>query len=451
MDAMLLVAGIGHRFLWCDRFCIIQDDEKHKHEQIENMDQIFGEAILTIAAISGTNSQDPLLGIITGTRRLSSIIQLDGAYAVFSKHPHNDFSHNLAESVYERRGWTFQERLLSRRCLYVTKNGLYYECRTGLYHESSLLTAIPRLPVSETEFQNGSLPLLHRLSNSLDKSNLVNVYQRIVTEYTNRELTFSSDIINAISGVLSHLGHVTTTIFAGGLSAAVFEPTLFWVPRNSLWGRNCQMQGQEERYPSWSWAGWTGCVDFLVAGNHITPTTMDFCLWSRFTFLQIILNLTGRSHAYHVLSTSPDARQVWTLSSQSHVYDAHQLEFLAQVREWDTYLCFGEVKSLDEKDLIVGFWLHDQGGTSRGVLVHPHPVAPQRGDKFILLGKVDPRHIQRKFLGERLWHINDIYIVMLARPSSYNRYERLALGYIYGGDFSNWKQDWGPRELIYLI
>jgi hypothetical protein len=135
MDAMLLVSGIGQRYLWCDRFCIIQDDEKHKHDQIGNMDKVFGGAFLTIAAISGTSSQDPLPGILPGTRSTSSIIRLDGAYAVFSKHPYHTFSQELAQSVYEQRGWTFQERVLSGRCLYITNNGLYYECGRGLHHE----------------------------------------------------------------------------------------------------------------------------------------------------------------------------------------------------------------------------------------------------------------------------------------------------------------------------
>jgi hypothetical protein len=49
-EAMELVRSLGDRFLWVGALCISQDDENHKHSQISQMDVIYDQTFLTIAA-----------------------------------------------------------------------------------------------------------------------------------------------------------------------------------------------------------------------------------------------------------------------------------------------------------------------------------------------------------------------------------------------------------------
>jgi len=52
-DAIHVTSAIGYKYLWVDSLCIVQDDEKDRHNQINMMDEIYSNAALTLAAGSG--------------------------------------------------------------------------------------------------------------------------------------------------------------------------------------------------------------------------------------------------------------------------------------------------------------------------------------------------------------------------------------------------------------
>ncbi|KAK1716027.1 uncharacterized protein BDZ83DRAFT_536031, partial [Colletotrichum acutatum] len=59
-DAMRATIKLGFRYIWIDRYCIWQDDGIHKMSQVERMDQIYGDAELSIIAIG---AKDPSYGL----------------------------------------------------------------------------------------------------------------------------------------------------------------------------------------------------------------------------------------------------------------------------------------------------------------------------------------------------------------------------------------------------
>ncbi|KAK2055223.1 HET-domain-containing protein, partial [Colletotrichum caudatum] len=59
-DAMRATIKLGFRYIWIDRYCIWQDDPAHKMSQVERMDQIYGDAELSIIAIG---AKDPSYGL----------------------------------------------------------------------------------------------------------------------------------------------------------------------------------------------------------------------------------------------------------------------------------------------------------------------------------------------------------------------------------------------------
>jgi hypothetical protein len=102
-DAMLLTAEIGERYLWIDSLCIIQDDVTKRHATINNMNLIYGNAILTIIAAEGSAATAGLPGV--GTRPRSQKQE----HAVVGPHlklivPHS--LKTLGRTTWATRAWT---------------------------------------------------------------------------------------------------------------------------------------------------------------------------------------------------------------------------------------------------------------------------------------------------------------------------------------------------------
>ncbi|KAH8654616.1 heterokaryon incompatibility, partial [Tricladium varicosporioides] len=49
-DAMVITKVLGYRYLWIDSLCIIQDSEEDWAQEAGRMAQVYGNAILNLAA-----------------------------------------------------------------------------------------------------------------------------------------------------------------------------------------------------------------------------------------------------------------------------------------------------------------------------------------------------------------------------------------------------------------
>ncbi|KAF2139431.1 uncharacterized protein K452DRAFT_232292, partial [Aplosporella prunicola CBS 121167] len=127
-DAMDLVSRIGLRYLWCDLLCIVQDNTALRDQQISQMDVIYSKSHLTLVALTGEHGNDELPGVREGTKRkeICSLAELSSGTKFIARPPCLDFIRT--NTIYEHRGWTFQERLMSRRCLYLTDRQIYFQC-----------------------------------------------------------------------------------------------------------------------------------------------------------------------------------------------------------------------------------------------------------------------------------------------------------------------------------
>lgn len=107
------------------------------------------------------------------------------------------------------------------------------------------------------------------VENDLDKRvNLYNVWLQIISNYTERKLTFQSDILAAVAGVASILQAYLGDRYLAGL----FEGDLL---RSLLWRVTDPSVASSSSYgaPSWSWASLVGAVrpEVGVDNNLITP------------------------------------------------------------------------------------------------------------------------------------------------------------------------------------
>ncbi|KAK3900337.1 heterokaryon incompatibility protein-domain-containing protein [Staphylotrichum tortipilum] len=191
-DAIRLVRSLGEDLLWVDSLCIVQDDTTTKHNQIMNMDTIYSHALLTIVSVSGDSANHGLPGVQSGSRPEVTVSTRHRGVAVLAQPP--ALGDILAASPYETRGWTFQERILSSRCLYLTRWGAYFQCGDGLRSEIHDAGQGDPLIFSSPKARTARLGHFSSLTGDTFSS-----YSTLVLGYTQRRLSFASDILAAFS------------------------------------------------------------------------------------------------------------------------------------------------------------------------------------------------------------------------------------------------------------
>lgn len=253
-DAMEMVSQLQERYLWVDRLCLVQDSVA-KHEGIQQMNRIYDHALLTIFAIAGKDATHGLPGVFPTVRNTQMIQEVQGVQCV-SKLP--ELEDVLASSVHITRGWTFQEHLLSTRRLFVSDRQVYFQCLNDLWCESSIMK-------KKTARSNHNSTHLDR---SADRKGLDWAHYRLIQSYTQRRLTFDGDILRAFTGVTSAIQSVSgieDQKFIAGLSVHGISHGLLWLSENEpVRRRTGKTRHYEMYFPSWSWAGWKGPVNYRL-------------------------------------------------------------------------------------------------------------------------------------------------------------------------------------------
>jgi tetratricopeptide (TPR) repeat protein len=291
-DAMVVVASLGERYLWVDSLCIVQDDADHKYRDIRNMDIVYGRAFATIAAVHGADADAGLPGVRPNTRPpqiTESLTVLAGSSELEYNSARGSESVEvtmaatasplpliLDTEVWGSRGWTLQEKLLSRRCLYFTPTLLYFQCNHETVGETTLgapATYLGHSLGSSRSFQSENpLADLNRvalISGSERLCRNFKVYAKLVELYNIRQLSDGFDILNAFSGILSVLGERFRSGFVSGLPTFALDLSLLWTPEQKMLQRPYK-PGQY--FPSWSWAGWKG---FAVPTSSVEYRLFD--------------------------------------------------------------------------------------------------------------------------------------------------------------------------------
>jgi hypothetical protein len=248
-DAIHLVHLLEHRYLWVDSLCIIQD-ASDKQEQILNMDQIYTQAALCIAAASGSDA-DAGLPRIRRKDEYRSMPQQCSATIRGMKLANSlpDLPNTVDQSVWSTRGWTYQERVLSKRILFIADRNVYFRCIHGGYFGEDMMHESQEVQGSRIDESNQQIRGLMPTVN-------FELYQHAVEQYSSRNLSFDTDAINAFVGVLSYLKPKFLSDFMSGLPLTEIDTALLWMP-SSFNTRRKSVQGQA-LFPSWSWAGWSG-------------------------------------------------------------------------------------------------------------------------------------------------------------------------------------------------
>ena len=243
--ALELTRLVGQRYLWIDRFCIIQDDPIHTASQVNGMATIYSNASLTLCAADGLDSDTGLLGIPGSSSHrkvMQTVYDLVGDFGTSTfVVPSQGY-----KSIYDARGWTFQEKQLSRRTLSFTPRGMICQCDHSLFAEDR-----------DATFDAGFDDILRFRRSDMTWPNYKRWYKMLAV-YLRRNLTYAEDILRAFGGV-EEAFRSSIGIFHYGLPEAFFDLALLWIPKAHL-TRRTQYETVSSRniYPSWSWAGWHG-------------------------------------------------------------------------------------------------------------------------------------------------------------------------------------------------
>jgi hypothetical protein len=91
-------------------------------------------------------------------------------------------------------------------------------------------------------------------------------YTKVVLQYTQRLLSYPSDIGRAFAGIQNALESCLTLPFVHGLPTSHFDAALLWMPVRSLTRRVVE---DDKSPPSWSWMGWCGPVQYTMVDAKV--------------------------------------------------------------------------------------------------------------------------------------------------------------------------------------
>jgi hypothetical protein len=261
LDTIQLVRQLGERYVWIDALCIVQDDPKDKEVQINVMNLIYGHSALTICAVGCTSVRDTLPGIRPDTRAPKQHIATVQGLQLALPLP-NDRTVVYSTS-WNNRGWTYQETMLSRRRVLLTGEQMHFECRYGSCSEQMPATVIDVAVLGQ------ALPA--SAPPAVGRGPCLTLYTRIVEEYTRRELTEVSDIVDAVAALLRVLtkafkladGDYDKAFGFGMLLTGCLDQALLWQPVAN--GPHLRRVSPKATWPSWSWAAWLGGIRYVSA------------------------------------------------------------------------------------------------------------------------------------------------------------------------------------------
>ncbi|KAH9242533.1 hypothetical protein K456DRAFT_1905694 [Colletotrichum gloeosporioides 23] len=234
-DAIKLCRALSVRYIWIDSLCIIQDDTDDWEREAAQMGNVYANAYLTVCAAQGDSCLD---GFLQRPRvNFNDYFNPNPPppnpyrWTVGSRKPYKE---DVNQCSWNGRGWTFQEFLLSPRILLFGKSMVHYllSSRHGNTKES--------------------------------EEQMLSDWQGLVTDYSRRSLTYSNDILPAVSA----LAKLWAGKVEGEYLAGVFSSNLH---RDLLWAHEGMRTPAEflnqrpEQYtaPSWSWASQSDSISWV--------------------------------------------------------------------------------------------------------------------------------------------------------------------------------------------
>ncbi|KAE8447194.1 hypothetical protein EG329_011025 [Mollisiaceae sp. DMI_Dod_QoI] len=259
-DAIRVTQSLQKQYLWVDYVCIDQQDPERQEMQIKLMDEIYNASWATIISLDGITASEGLPRVGTSSQvKPQKEVDFGRGNSLLAMLP--SIQTKLDESCWMKRGWTFQEGLLSNRRLFFAREQVYFVCNDMTCSESfNFVDTDGNEDPRADDLKAYCCSLRRPVGLDTPSREPQRLFEEIINGYILRELTHSSDAMNAVTGLLERLQKVSFPDgFIFGIPRRNFRYSLLWTGNfvselHFPTRTSCKLRN--EHFPSWSWAGW---------------------------------------------------------------------------------------------------------------------------------------------------------------------------------------------------
>ncbi|KAK3399044.1 heterokaryon incompatibility protein-domain-containing protein [Sordaria brevicollis] len=293
-DAVTVARELGQRYIWIDALCIIQDSSSDWELEAARMASVYQNAYLTISAGTAAAAAE---GFLEGRQHMAA--REKNVYTTeWSASDNTNVETTLAARIIpssvnhwkymvnhglplNTRGWTMQEKILSRRVITYSTHELQWTCLS--------------LNTCECGYLLDSNKRGHNtISINPDLSRREASYQwaKIIAEYSSRCLTYVEDKLPAISGVAHALQPIFRSAYLAGhwvdnlpeeLAWKAMPPHPEYNPPSSSLSSSSSETTKQYIAPTFSWASIRGgSVECVYLNHDIERRWTSCCVVSGF-------------------------------------------------------------------------------------------------------------------------------------------------------------------------
>ncbi|TFB07276.1 hypothetical protein CCMA1212_000469 [Trichoderma ghanense] len=279
-DTVRISRVLGIKYIWIDALCIIQDDEDDWEKESQMMAEIFRNSLATIIPLRAASTDDGFLERSPNIRVLYRSDEWNVSGSFFVRHM--PFSYENAESairdapsfsdrpvslelqnsVWQSRGWTFQEGMFSVRKLYFGQLMMYWDSLRPVdimrTEDSIIDDKLDRIDTAE-------LSIIHSSGPWRGDYDYDGWYYPIL-QYSKKKLTYETDRLPAVSSYAKLIASKSGDTYLAGLWKNNLHRGLLWKTQRrdretfvKLMQRLARPS--ESIAPSWSWASRRGALN----------------------------------------------------------------------------------------------------------------------------------------------------------------------------------------------
>ena len=253
--AMHVAIKLNQQYIWIDCLCILQDADSRGdwHREAATMKHVYANSFLNLSATSPRSASmglDPDQTVDAGPSCVKTLSAGGRSYRAKIKWD-GYWNYSVDEAPVNRRAWVLQERMLSRRILHFTSNGLAWECGQLTAHRDAPNGFKNPHP---NKFRKERCTLEGNFDGCLDQIDYWNRWIDVVKKFTQCGLTQPSDRLVALSGIATYFKPFVSGDYLAGLWRDDLLRGLLWLVASEEDGQVSSQRPSRYVAPSWSWA-----------------------------------------------------------------------------------------------------------------------------------------------------------------------------------------------------
>ena len=292
-QAVYLTRRMGIRYLWIDALCIIQDSAEDWTKEASLMADIYRNCRIRIAANATrdpTQSFYPPKPIVTSLR----LRHLDSKYSKCFITLPKSYSDDVESAYLNTRAWVLQERMLAANTIHFSEDHIYLETIKTIVGEDFIPAGqnVWSAKSCIEKFGTGRSRLMqiqpgNSMGNSdVDRIDLSDAWHRIVELYSDCNMTYSTDKLIAIGGLVrdrqkrGKFPYLHSKYYLGLWESTIHED-LLWITHDPHALLPITKVSKKLKYistrnlPSWTWTAYDGPITFMKdSGDLQIPWTM---------------------------------------------------------------------------------------------------------------------------------------------------------------------------------